>query len=89
LEAFKNRGQGDGRTSSDFEDIIYLLNNRTTIWQELQKADEEVRDYLFTTFTELLHNVYLDEWIGANMEFSEKSRVSFIIDNMKQFIAAR
>lgn len=27
LEAFNNRGKNDGRTSSDFEDIIYVLEN--------------------------------------------------------------
>lgn len=86
LEAFNNRGKGDGRTSSDFEDIVYLLNNRTTIWQELLNTDEEVRDYLYVVFTELINNAYLDEWIGANMEFSERGRTKFVIDNIKQFV---
>ncbi len=30
FEAFKDRG-GDYRTSHDFEDIVYVLDNRTTI----------------------------------------------------------
>ncbi|SFD09955.1 hypothetical protein SAMN05518672_101468 [Chitinophaga sp. CF118] len=85
LEAFKNRGQGDGRTSSDFEDIVYLLNNRTTIWRELQETGKEVREYLHTAFTELLHNAYLEEWIGANMAFPEKGKVAGIINQMKEF----
>jgi len=38
LEAFKNRGENDGRTSSDFEDIIYVLNNRSTIWKEFESS---------------------------------------------------
>lgn len=87
LEAFKNRGHGDGRTSSDFEDIVYLLNNRTTIWQELDDAEEDVRAYLGIVFMELLNNVYLDEWIAANLEFSEKGRTKFIINKMMQFVA--
>lgn len=33
IEAFKNQG-GDGRMSSDFEDIIFVLNNRRAIWDE-------------------------------------------------------
>lgn len=85
LEAFKNRGKADGRTSSDFEDIVYVFNNRTTIWQELNNADKDVRDYLHKSFTELINNVYLDEWIDANMDFSEKGRTKFIIDNIRQF----
>ena len=31
LAAFKNRGRGDGRTSPDFEDIVYVLNNRGAV----------------------------------------------------------
>lgn len=46
LEAFKSRGKNDGRTSSDFEDIVFVLNNRNTIWTELQKADKAVKQYL-------------------------------------------
>lgn len=85
LEAFKNRGEGDGRTSSDFEDIVYLLNNRTIIWKELQEADGPVREYLHEAFSELANNAYLDEWIGANLEFSEKGRATVIINSIKEF----
>jgi predicted nucleotidyltransferase len=35
LEAWKDRGDNDGRTSTDFEDIVFVLNNRNAIWQEL------------------------------------------------------
>lgn len=38
LEAYRGRGQNDGRMSSDFEDIVHVLNNRTAIWQELEAA---------------------------------------------------
>ena len=41
LEAYKDRGGNDGRTSQDFEDIIYVLENRETIWEEMNKVDEE------------------------------------------------
>lgn len=36
IEAFKGRGNNDGRTSPDFEDIVFLLENRQAIWDELQ-----------------------------------------------------
>lgn len=35
LEAYKSRGKNNGRTSTDFEDIIFVLNNRNEIWQDL------------------------------------------------------
>nr|WP_315203787.1 nucleotidyl transferase AbiEii/AbiGii toxin family protein [uncultured Flavobacterium sp.] len=46
FEAFKNRGYNDYRSSHDFEDIIYVLDNRTTIVDEILHADEEVKSYL-------------------------------------------
>ena len=39
LEAFQNRGRGDGRTSRDFEDIVFVLENRRSVWQEMKAAD--------------------------------------------------
>lgn len=50
MEAFNNRGGGDGRWSSDFEDIVYVLNNRNSIWEELQAADTTVKAYLKEQF---------------------------------------
>lgn len=29
LEAFRDRGNGDGRTSQDFEDVVFILENRS------------------------------------------------------------
>lgn len=46
LEAFKDRGNNDFYGSHDFEDIIYLIDNRTTIVQEILASDEDVRLYI-------------------------------------------
>lgn len=46
LEAFKDRGANDFYGSHDYEDIIYLLDNRTTIVEEILAADEAVRTYI-------------------------------------------
>jgi predicted nucleotidyltransferase len=46
LEAFKDRGANDFYGSHDYEDIIYLLDNRTTIVEEILAADEDVRTYI-------------------------------------------
>lgn len=61
LEAFKDRGDNDGRLSSDFEDIVYVLNNRSTIWQEMGAANKNLRKYLKNEFARLLANPYIDE----------------------------
>jgi len=54
MEAFKNTGGGDGRWSPDFEDIVFILNNRTKIWQELKNDDPQVSIYLKKEFGTLL-----------------------------------
>ncbi|MFV5702553.1 nucleotidyl transferase AbiEii/AbiGii toxin family protein [Flavobacterium sp. XS2P12] len=46
FEAFKNRGLNDYRSSHDFEDIIFILDNRTTIVNEILSSDEKVKNYL-------------------------------------------
>ncbi|MFM7671917.1 MAG: hypothetical protein ACKO6Q_04915 [Bacteroidota bacterium] len=50
MEAFKNRGGGDGRMSSDFEDVVFILNNRNAIWGELENAPIRVVNFLKEEF---------------------------------------
>lgn len=86
IEAFKGRGNNDGRTSSDFEDIVFVLDNRKEIWSELKNANEEVRKYLKNEFTKLLANPYLEEWLSAHLEFeTASSRARFIASAVKDF----
>jgi predicted nucleotidyltransferase len=85
LEAFKSRGADDGRTSTDFEDIVYLLNNRTAIWQELWNTPGQLRTYLQREFLRLLDNPYLNEWLSVHLDYSEQSRIRYIIGNLIEF----
>jgi predicted nucleotidyltransferase len=43
LEAFNNRGKGDYRFSSDFEDIVYVLENNSQVQNLIMGASQEVR----------------------------------------------
>ncbi|OOG76493.1 hypothetical protein [Algoriphagus sp. A40] len=86
LEAFKNRGKVDGRTSTDFEDIIFVLNNRVTIWEELKNTIPPLRDYLTESFKELLENSYKEEWVGSHLEYSEQERSVFILSSLHEFV---
>ncbi|OQP51063.1 hypothetical protein A4H97_04415 [Niastella yeongjuensis] len=87
LEAFKNRGNNDGRTSTDFEDIVYVLENRRTIWDEMKAADENVRSYLITKFKTLHANPYIEEWLDAHASFYSNPSPSFILEDLKNFIS--
>ncbi len=86
LDAYADRGKKDGRFSSDFEDIIYLLNNRDAIWNEIPAAGPQVRDYINDHFRELLRNNYLEEWISGHLEHSEQRRVGMIAGKMMEVI---
>lgn len=86
LEAFNNRGNNDGRSSTDFEDIVYFLNNRTTIWDELLLAEEKVRECISNNFKSLLNNKYFDEWVSSHLEYADKGRLEFIVKSMKLFV---
>ena len=87
LEAFKSRGKDDGRTSSDFEDIVFVLNYRNTIWEELQKADKEVMQYLKNEFSKLLAGNYIDEWIAVHLDYNDRQRGSLISGRLKEFVS--
>jgi predicted nucleotidyltransferase len=87
LEAFKTRGKNDGRTSSDFEDIVFVLNYRNEIWKELQEADEVVRKYLKDEFRKLLAGTYIDEWIAVHLDYNDQQRAGYIVGQLKKFIS--
>lgn len=85
LEAHKSRGNNDGRTSHDFEDIIYVLENRSSIWTEITNANDSVKIYLRQEFQNLLSNPNLFEWIDSHVERGSPPATYFIIDELKKF----
>ena len=85
IEAHKSRGKNDGRTSHDFEDIIYVLENREAIWQEMNNSSAEVKEYLQTEFLTLLKNPNIFEWIDSHVERGSPPATYLIIDELKKF----
>lgn len=53
FEAHRSRG-GDMRVSKDFEDIVYVLDSRMSIEQEIVSAPEDIRGYLSAEAHKLL-----------------------------------
>ncbi len=86
LEAFNGRGGSDGRTSQDFEDIVFILEQRSTIWNELASADDEVRIYVVMEFLRLKSNPNLREWIDSHVERNSPRATRRIMDEMEKFI---
>ncbi|WP_147677413.1 hypothetical protein [Algibacter pacificus] len=84
FEAFKDRGT-DYRTSHDFEDIIYVLDNRTTIVTEINEDHPKVKEfikeelikiYTSRTFTEIvschIHPLIVEDRLPILIEKIEK-----------------
>ncbi len=86
FEAFKGRGD-DHRTSHDFEDIIYFLDNRKNWKEEILVADIEVREYLKAEFKRLLENKFHKEYISTHLPVpNKKERVDRIIDGLEKVV---
>ena len=67
FEAFNHRGQGDYRTSHDFEDIIYVIDNRTSIVEEVAVADARVKTFLTEEIQKILNSPYSEEILSAHL----------------------
>jgi hypothetical protein len=67
VEAFKDRGKNDFYGSHDFEDIIYLIDNCTTIVEEILAADEEVLHYIKAELTTIKNHKQADEILAMHI----------------------
>ena len=86
LEAFNDRGKRDGRTSHDFEDIIYVLENRSSVWEEMNILEGEIKEYLQAEFTKLLNNPHIFEWIDSHVERGSPPATYSIMQAIKNFV---
>ncbi len=87
LEAFLQRGKNDGRTSTDFEDIVFLLENRSTIWEELKDVETSLSIYLKETFRKLMQNENFEEWIDCHAGFGRVPATYFIMEQLNIYIS--
>lgn len=67
LEAFKDRGHNDFYVSHDFEDIIYLIDNRTTIVEEILNANEDIREYIRKELTIIKNHKQAEEILAMHI----------------------
>ena len=91
LEAFKTRGKNDdgdldGRFSQDFEDIVFVLENRSTIWDEMTRTESSLRIYLKNEWKLLMGIPFLEEWIDAYAAYGSPPATYYILDELKKFV---
>ena len=85
LEAFNTRGKEDGYISKDFEDIVYVFENRDIVWAELRSANEDVKQYLIEEFERLLNHKNLTDWISYHVQFKSPPPTEIILRELKEF----
>lgn len=84
FEAFNNRG-GDYRTSHDFEDIIYVLDNRMTIVEEIEKSHLEIKGFLKIELNKILQSKFVIEILSSHIHpIMLEERYPVILDKIKQ-----
>jgi predicted nucleotidyltransferase len=88
FEAHNDRGGNDLRQSHDFEDIIYILDNCTSILEDIRNADEDVKNYLKDECKRLLDNDGLSEGIEAALPYGSDSDRVEMIETLISDIAA-
>lgn len=65
FEAFNNRGK-DYRISHDIEDVIYVIDNRTTIVEEVKVSDERILSFLKEELSKIVNQEILAEVLLAH-----------------------
>ena len=89
FEAYNHRGGGDYRISHDFEDIIYVVDNRTTIVDEVSTADNRIKDFLHSEFNKILDSPYTEEILSAHLHpLIIKTRYPILLAKISEMIAA-
>ena len=68
-----DRGK-DPRTSHDFEDIVYVLDNRTTLIEDILESENKVKMFLLAEFNTLLKDASLHEAILAHLELATQTQ---------------
>lgn len=85
-EAYKSRGN-DPRTSHDFEDIIYIIDNNKEIIEDFHKADNDVQDFLREMSREILNHTSRNEIIECHINpFTVDERREIVIEKLNEII---
>ncbi len=87
LEAFGDRGNSNGRTSQDFEDIVFVFENRASIWDEIRSTDEDLKTFILDAVSTLLTEKHITEWIYGHTENRSTSSTNNILKSLHALIS--
>lgn len=79
FEAYNSRGATDPRTSHDFEDIVYLFDNRIDMAEQLLLAPDNVKPFLMEQLNIMINNKMKEAIYGNLFYDMRKERYNRII----------
>lgn len=82
LEAYKGRGKGDPLSSRDIEDILNLVDGRSTLLDEIHTADPEVQSYIATELAQLLENDHFA--YAVQSQAGDPDREALLFERLEQ-----
>lgn len=86
IEAIKGRGGDDLRFSHDFEDFIYVVNNRSDIMPLFDNEHDKVLvEYISSWATQLLRRPNYREEIECMLPYGDYGRADYIVEILKYF----
>ncbi len=86
FEAFNSRGK-DYRTSHDMEDIIYILDNRLNIVNEIEQTDNRIKQFVIEQLNSIIKKGLLDEVLMAHIHpLMIDERKPIVIETIKEIV---
>jgi len=86
FDAFNDRGINDPRSSHDLEDLVYILDNRTDVEEQLNMAPTDVKPFLVEQLRSILSEPAKQEAVLGNLNYENRSdrydRIINIIENL-------
>lgn len=88
FEAYNDRGASDPRTSKDFEDVVYVLDNHTDMVNEIIMAPGEVKAFLIERFNELLSDEMEEAVLSHLNPLTQAERFELLNNKLKAIVAS-
>lgn len=86
FEAFNDRGS-DYRTSHDIEDIIYVLDNRIGIVEEIQKDDYRIATFIKEQLQKIMSKGMMQEVLIAHIHpLMLEERLPIVVEKINQIL---
>jgi len=85
IEAFKGRGRGDFFASHDLEDLVFVVDGRSTIVEEVRTETPLLREYLRTEIAGLLSTSgFVDALPGYLLpDAASQARIGTVLHRVK------